>query len=135
MPEDILISIIDDDESVREAIRALVGSLGHKAVTFSSAGLFLQSEVMAKTTCLITDLQMPGLNGLELQEELQSRGYRTPVIVITAYSNEKHRTHALAAGAVGFLSKPFDAESLIECLNTAIKLRSSEAGESKLHGR
>jgi FixJ family two-component response regulator len=123
MPEDILISIIDDDASVREAIRALVQSLGHKAVTFSSAGLFLQSEVMAKTTCLITDLQMSGLNGLELQEELRSRGYRTPVIVITAYSDEKRRT--LAAGAAGFLSKPFDAESLIECLNTAIKLRSS----------
>jgi FixJ family two-component response regulator len=92
-----------------------------------SAENFLQSGVIAETTCLITDLQMPGLNGLELQEALQSRGYSTPVIVITAYPNEKHRTRALNNGVVGFLSKPFDDRSLMECLTTAIKLRSSSA--------
>ena len=78
--------------------------------------------MLAETTCLITDVQMPGLNGLELQEALQSRGYQTPVILITAYPNEKHRARALNNGAVDFLSKPFDERSLMESLTTAIKL-------------
>ena len=83
--------------------------------------------MIADTTCLITDLQMPGLNGLDLLEALQSRGYGTPVIVITAYPNNNHRTRALNNGAVGFLSKPFDDRSLMECLTTAIRLRSCKA--------
>ena len=81
--------------------------------------------MIAETTCLITDVQMPGLSGLELQEALQSLGHQTPVIVITGYPNEKHRTRALENGAVGFLCKPFDEKSLIEFLTTAIKLQSS----------
>src|SRR5215469_14799054 len=72
-------------------------------------------------------MQMPGLNGLELQEVLHSRGYQTPVILISAYPNEKHRTRALANGAVGYLSKPFDEQTLIDCLTVAIKLQSSQA--------
>ena len=87
-----------------------------------SAAHFLDSGLIAKTTCLITDLQMPGLNGLELQEALRSQGYQTPVILITAYPDEKHRTRALDNGAVGFLSKPFDDRWLMECLTDAIKL-------------
>jgi FixJ family two-component response regulator len=83
--------------------------------------------VIAETTCLITDVQMPGLNGLELQEALQSQGFQTPIILITAYPNEKNQTRALGNGAVGFLSKPFDERSLIECLTVAIELRSSQA--------
>jgi FixJ family two-component response regulator len=124
MSESPLISIVDDDALARDGIRELVESLGYKAVTFSSAEYFLQSSVIAETTCLITDLQMPGINGLELQEALQSRGYSTPVILITAYPNEKHRTRALDNGVIGFLSKPFNEETLIKCLTTAIKLRS-----------
>ena len=103
-----MISIIDDDSLARDGIRELVDSLGYKGVTFVSANDFLQSGLIVQTTCLITDLQMPGLNGLELQEALRSQGYQTPVIVITAYPDEKHRTCAFANGAVGFLSKPFD---------------------------
>ena len=103
-------------------MRELVESLGYNAATFTSAEDFLQSGVVAQTTCLITDLQMPGLSGLDLQEELQSRGYHTPVILVTAYPTDKHRTHALKNGAVGFLSKPFSDSSLIECLTDAIKL-------------
>jgi len=122
---EILVSIVDDDALVAETIGAIVESLGHKAAVFDSAGHFLQSEVMTKTSCLITDLQMPGLDGLELQKELQSRGYRTPVIVVSGYSEEEVRARALAAGAVGFLRKPLDAEALIECLKAAIKSRSS----------
>jgi len=124
MSETPSISIVDDDELARDGIGALVESLGYNAVTFTSAEHFLRSDVIAETTCLITDMQMPGLSGLELQEALRSQGYQTPVIVITAYPNEKHRTRALANGAVGFLSKPFDEKSLIECLATAIKSRS-----------
>jgi len=124
MSEVPLISIVDDEALARDGIGALVESLGYNVVTFTSAEHYLRSDVIAETTCLITDMQMPGLSGLELQEALRSQGYQTPVIVITAYPNEKHRTRALANGAVGFLSKPFDEKSLIECLATAIKSRS-----------
>jgi FixJ family two-component response regulator len=122
-----LISIVDDDALARDGIRELVESLGYNAITFSSAEYFLQSNAIAETTCLITDLQMPGLNGLQLQEALQSRGYWTPVILITAYPNEKDWARAFDSGAIGFLSKPFDEGSLIECLTVAIKLQSSQA--------
>ena len=125
MSEVPLISIVDDDALAREGIRQLIESLGYRAVTFSSAEHFLESSVIAETTCLITDVQMPGLNGLELQEALQSRGLQTPIILITGYTNEKHRSRALDAGALGFLSKPFNEEALIKCLTAAIKVRSS----------
>jgi FixJ family two-component response regulator len=127
MFETPLISIVDDDALARDGIRELVESLGYDVVTFTSAKHFLQSDVIAETACLITDLQMPGLNGLELQEALRSRGHRTPVIVITAFPNEIHRTRALHGGAVGFLSKPFDEASLIGCLTVAIKQREFDA--------
>ena len=107
-----MISIIDDDALARDGIQELVESLGYKAVSFSSAEHFLASGAIAKTTCLITDLQMPGLSGLELQEALRSQGHRTPVILITAYPNERRRNRAIDGGAVGFLSKPFDEASL-----------------------
>ena len=127
MPEAPLISIVDDDALARDGIRELVNSLGYNSATFMSAEHFLEDGMIAETTCLITDLQMPGLSGLELQQALRSQGYHTPVILITAYPNEKHRTRALGNGAVGFLSKPFDERSLIECLTVAIELRSSQA--------
>jgi FixJ family two-component response regulator len=122
MSEIPLISIVDDDSLAREGICELVDSLGYKGVTFELANDFLQYGRILETTCLITDLQMPGLNGLELQEALRSRGYPTPVIIITGYPNEKLRTRAFANGAVGFLSKPFNEQCLIECLNAAIDL-------------
>ena len=101
MSEVPLISIVDDEALARDGIGALVESLGYKAVAFISAEHFLRSDVIAETTCLITDMQMPGLNGLELQEALRSQGYETPVIVITAYPDEKYRTRAFANGAEG----------------------------------
>jgi FixJ family two-component response regulator len=127
MSEAPLISIVDDDQLARDGMRELVESLGYKAIAFESAQHFLASSVLAETTCLITDVQMSGLNGLELQEALFLQGYRTPVILITAFPNEKHRTRALENGAIGFLSKPFDEQTLIECLTVAIKLQSSRA--------
>jgi FixJ family two-component response regulator len=124
MFEDELISIIDADTLARYGVVALVESLGYKAVSFSSAEHFLASGAITETTCLITDVRMPGLSGLELQEALRAQGHRTPVILMTAYPNESRRNRAVAGGAVGFLSKPFDDTSLIECLAAAIKSRS-----------
>jgi FixJ family two-component response regulator len=116
-----LISIVDDDALARDGIKELVESLGYKARTFVSAEHFLESGVIAQTACLITDLQMPGLNGLELQEALRPQGCCIPIILITAFPNEKHRNRALDGGALGYLSKPFDESSLIQCLAAASK--------------
>ena len=121
MSQTQMVSIVDDDQLAREGIKELVESFGYKALAFVSAQDFLQSGAIAETGCLITDLQMPGLNGLELQERLQAGGYDTPVILITAYPDEKHRSRAMSAGAIGFLSKPFEEQSLLECLTIAMK--------------
>ena len=120
MSQTQLVSIVDDDPLAREGIRELVESLGYKARAFVSAQDFLESGAIATTRCLITDLQMPGLNGLDLQERLQAQGYHTPVILITAYPNEKHRSRAMSAGAIGFLSKPFEEQCLVDCLSVAM---------------
>jgi FixJ family two-component response regulator len=121
MPAPPLIAIVDDDALARDGVGELVQSLGYRTAAFSSAEHFLQSNVITETACLITDLQMPGQNGLELQEALHSQGYCTPVILITAYPNEQQRKRALDNGAVGFLGKPFDEASLIRCITAAIK--------------
>ena len=120
MVESPVISIIDDDPSVREATDGLVRSLGYRSVTFASAEDFLQSDRIAETSCLITDVQMPGLSGVELQTALIARGSRMPIIFITAYPEERVRRSVLDAGAVGFLSKPFDEARLIEHLQAAL---------------
>lgn len=115
------ISIVDDDIWAREGIRELVEFLGYGARAFETAQQFLELGILGETVCLITDLQMPGLNGLELQQELKVQGSRIPVIFVTAFFDERRRDNALRAGAVGFLSKPFDERSLIDCLALAIK--------------
>jgi len=114
------ISVVDDDCIVREAIGDLVQSLGYEVATFESAEHFLQSGYVAETSCLITDLQMPGLTGIELQSQLVAEGHHMPVIFVTAFPEEKFRRRAMDAGAVGFLSKPFDDEALISCVETAL---------------
>jgi molybdopterin-binding protein len=135
MSEDKLISIVDDDELARDGIRELVESFGHTVAAFSSAEDFLASSLVEETACLITDLQMPGLSGLELQEALRSQGHRTPVILITAYPSENHQKRALNGGAVGFLSKPFDEGSLIKCLTAAIESSNRQASTAPLSAR
>jgi FixJ family two-component response regulator len=115
-----VISIIDDDESVREATKGLVRSLGYAAVTFASAEEYLGSEYVRTTDCVITDVQMPGMSGIDLQSQLISVGDRTPIIFVTAYPEERIRNYAMNAGALGFLSKPFSDQSLIECLDRAL---------------
>jgi FixJ family two-component response regulator len=116
-----VISIVDDDPSIREAMLGLVRSLGFEAVTFPSAEDFLQSEQIDGTTCLITDLQMPGLSGVELQSQLISRGSSVPIIFVTASPERGIEAQVRSAGAVGFLNKPFDDRTLIECLDHALR--------------
>ncbi|QIG52530.1 response regulator [Nordella sp. HKS 07] len=115
-----VISIVDDDESVREATKGLVRSLGYTAVTFGSAEEFLSSERMPETSCIIADVQMPGVSGVEMQDRLIAEGHRLPVIFITAFPEDRVRERALEAGAIGYLSKPFNEEHLIGCLDKAL---------------
>jgi FixJ family two-component response regulator len=115
-----VISIVDDDPSVREATKGLVRSLGYGAAAFASAEDFLQSDHVNDTACLITDVQMPGLSGVELQNRLIAQGNCTPIIFITAFPEQRIRARALEAGAVGFLSKPFDEDRLIEYIHAAL---------------
>ena len=116
-----MISIIDDDESLRLATKRFVRSLGFVGHAFASADEFLRSPQLNDTSCVIADVQMPGMSGVELQSLLAAQGNRTPVILITAFPNERLQTQALQAGAICFLSKPFDARTLIQCLETALK--------------
>jgi FixJ family two-component response regulator len=115
-----LISIVDDDEYVREATRSLVLSLGYDALTFSSAEEFLGSHHLTVTACLITDVQMPGISGAELQDRLIADGTRMPIIFVTAFPDERLRKRVLSAGAIGYLRKPFPEHQLIEFLRTAL---------------
>jgi FixJ family two-component response regulator len=114
-----MISIVDDDSFVRDAIKSVLRSAGYIAVTFASAEEFLQSEQIAATSCLISDVQMSGLSGVELQTLLLARGYQMPMIFVTASVEEKTRVRALTAGAMAFLTKPFDVERLIEYVHRA----------------
>jgi FixJ family two-component response regulator len=123
-----MICIVDDDESVLEATKCLVRSLGYNAVTFSSAEAFLDSGRVKGTACLITDVQMPGLSGPELQDRLISDGFRMPVIFVTAYPEERLRERVLKAGAIGYLSKPFREEHMIECLDRALNNPNGQNG-------
>lgn len=119
MGDPCMIAIVDDDASVREATKGLVRSLGYLAETFASAEDFLKSERVHDTWCLITDVQMPGMNGVELQGRLIAEGRHTPTIFMTAYPDDRLRARAMGAGAVGFLNKPFNDENLIAYLDKA----------------
>jgi FixJ family two-component response regulator len=123
-----IISIIDDDESIRIATKSLVRSLGFSAYTFASADEFLASPQMADTACVISDVQMPNMSGIELQERLAATGYRMPVIFITAYPDENVRVRAMNAGAICYLNKPFDLQTLINCLGEALKKNDGISG-------
>ena len=123
MPKTPRISIVDDDEVVREATADLVTALGFVASTFASVEQFLQSDKIRDTDCVITDLQMPGLTGLELQSCLHAQGNLTPVIFITAFPSDRAQERALNAGAIAFLSKPFEEGSLIKSLKIALGTR------------
>jgi FixJ family two-component response regulator len=121
LPKGPAISIIDDDASVRAATHNLVRSYGYSAQTFASAEDFLRSAHLNDTSCVIADVQMPAMSGVELLILLRNRGNTVPFIFITAFPDEDLRARALKAGAVGFLAKPFDGPVLISCLDAALK--------------
>ena len=114
------IAIVDDDEAVRASTSNLIRSHGLRADAFASGEELLRSHRIDDTCCVITDMQMPGMTGLELQRLLLARRCTMPVIFITAYPEERTRRDALAAGAVGFFSKPFDGTALIDCIENAL---------------
>jgi FixJ family two-component response regulator len=121
-------SIIDDDESVRIATKSLLSSLGWAVRTFASAEEYLESRTENDTSCLIVDIQMPGISGVDLQSVLTKRGYSTPIIFITAFPDDGIKRRALQAGAISFLTKPFDEMSLIECLEKVLTNGSNAEG-------
>ena len=118
-----LISIVDDDESVRESLSGLIRSVGFGAMVFGSAEEFLSSNRLLDTDCLILDVRMPGMNGLELQRRLAASHMSIPVIFITAHGDEEARVRALNGGAVEYLLKPFSEEALLTAIATALKSR------------
>jgi FixJ family two-component response regulator len=115
-----MISIIDDDASVRTSISSLLRSLGYSVQTFASAEEFLGSGPLNDMGCVIADVKMPGMSGVDLQALLLARGHRMLFIFITAFPEESVRQRALNAGAICFLSKPFDGPTLIRCLERAL---------------
>jgi FixJ family two-component response regulator len=124
-----VISVIDDDASVRTATDNLLRSLGYAVRTFVSAEEFLQSAHLNDTSCVIADVQMPGMSGVDLQARLLTQGHRLPFIFITAFPEETIRARALKAGAICFLTKPFDRLTLIRCLDTALERHGGGTGE------
>ena len=115
-----IVTVIDDDESVRDALGGLLRSAGMKAHSFASAEEFLNSGLHRRTACLITDISMPGMSGLELQAKLNREDCDVPIIFITAHGDAKMRLQALRSGAVEFLAKPFDDETLLKSVRAAL---------------
>ncbi len=118
--ESKLVAIVDDDDSVRGTLQELLRAAGFSSRAFDSAEAFLGSGHQQETACLITDIRMPGMSGLELQARLKAEQCRIPTIFITAHGDEEMRFRALRAGAVEFLSKPFDDEVLVESVRAAL---------------
>jgi FixJ family two-component response regulator len=117
-----LVSVVDDDESVRESLPDLLRELGYSVRAFSSAEEFLTSDCVTETRCLILDIAMPCMTGLDLQQELAVRGEKIPIVFITALADETVRPRALEQGAVECLFKPFSDTALIEALNAAFRV-------------
>lgn len=114
-----IVSIVDDDESIRGALQGLMKMAGIPALVFASAEEFLDSGQQSRTGCLIADIRMPGMSGLQLQSKLNSDHHRIPIIFITAHGDENVRIEAVRAGAVEFLTKPFDKEVLLDSVRAA----------------
>ena len=126
-----LISVIDDDESVRRTTTRLIESFGFRAAAFDSAENFLGSGHLNDTSCLIVDVQMPGMNGLELQSELAAADCRIPIIFITAFDDKESRRRAMQAGAIAFLGKPFNDEQLLESIRLGLHEFDDEPGAAR----
>jgi len=120
MPIAQLLSVVDDDESFRESMKRLMRSLGYTVEAFSSAADFLASPRLVETACLIADVHMPAMTGLELYRRLIEAGHAIPTILVTAYPNDVDRARALDDGAFGYLRKPVDHQHLVRCLHAAL---------------
>ena len=121
MPRVPLISIVDDDDAVRNSLDDLIRSIGFGTQGFSSADAFLSSNQARDTACLILDVRMPGMNGIDLQRQIVAANWRIPIIFITSHADDHARARALKAGAVAFLYKPFREEELLNALDAALK--------------
>lgn len=117
------VAIVDDDASVRDTTKDLLDSAGLSAATFDSAENFLQSKGTCAIRCLIADMRMAGMTGLELHGRLAAAGTPIPTVLITAYPDEQARARALKTGVICFLAKPFSAEDLLACIETALRGR------------
>jgi FixJ family two-component response regulator len=115
-----LVSIVDDDESLRRSVKNLLTSVGFQVETFASAEAFLQSAHRADTRCVVLDLRMPGMSGLDLLVHLAATGSPIPVVILTAHSDDEARRRTLQAGAVAFLGKPFHGEALLGAVRRAL---------------
>ena len=127
MPKESFVSVVEDDQYFRESMRRLMRSLGYNVEAFSSAADFLASPRLIETTCLIADVHMPAMTGVELYRHLIGAGYTIPTILVTAYPDDVDRARALNDGVVCYLRKPVDEQYLIRCLRAA--LESGEPGE------
>jgi len=123
MQQRAFVAVVDDDESVREALPDLLRELGHEAEAFVSAEEYLQSDRLDRTSCLLLDLAMPGMSGIDLKRELDRRGSKIPIIFITAHGDELVRQRLRERGAVDCLLKPFTDTVLQEALNTALQVK------------
>lgn len=117
-----LVAVVDDDQSVRESLPDLLGELGFRSKVFSSAEEFLAANNLSQMNCLVLDVSMPGMTGFDLQQELRNRGYKIPIVFITARKDETTRKRAFEQGAAGFLLKPFSDTALLGALNAALGL-------------
>ena len=129
-PDERLVAIVDDDRSVRQSTRRLIGSLGYRAEAFGSAEEFLDSGRSTKTACLILDVRMPGMDGLGLQRRLADGGLAIPIVFITGRASDDEERRAVAAGAVAFLRKPVDKEVLLGVLRTVLERPASSGGNT-----
>jgi len=123
------VAVVDDDASLREALKALLRAAGFRVDVFGSAEEFLGPRRAADTACLVLDVQMPGMSGLELQERVVASGSAVPIVFMTAHADANVRARALASGAVQFLEKPFDDEALLEAIEQAIGVPRASAPE------
>jgi FixJ family two-component response regulator len=119
-PDTTMVSIVDDDASLRRSVRNLLTSVGFRAQAFASAEEFLASPERVNTGCLVLDLRMAGMNGLDLLKHLSATRSRIPVVILTAHGDDETRQRALQAGAVAFLGKPFRGDALLDAVRTAL---------------
>ena len=116
-----MLAVVDDDNAVGLATRELLRSLGYAAAVFGSAEEFLRSDVLPRTSCLITDVRMPGMSGVELQAHLIRAGFRFPIIFMTSFPEESTKARVLAAGAHSYVKKPLEVQAFMDCIEAAVQ--------------